>query len=84
VAVAADGCRDFAGPDAVEDAAWNYLSKGGIGLWHQNGTDDAGQCVESYIWRGESWVIKAADGPTQAVHPGTGSSASSGRPRRGT
>lgn len=70
-AVAADGCRDFAGPDAVENAAWSYLSKGGgIGLDHRDGTDNAGQCVESYIWRGDPWVLKAADGSVQTVHPG--------------
>ena len=71
VGIAADGCRDFAGPDAVEDAAWNYLRKGGgIGLWHQDGTDNAGTCVESYIWRGDDWVIKAADGSSQTVRNG--------------
>jgi Putative phage serine protease XkdF len=72
VGVAADGARDFANPEAVEQAAWSYLSKGGgIGIGHQQGTDRAGQCVESYIFRGDApWVIKAADGSTQTVHPG--------------
>jgi Putative phage serine protease XkdF len=71
VAVAADGWRDFAGPDAIEDAAWSYLRKGGqVGLWHLDGTEGAGQVVESYIHRSGDWVIKAADGSTQTVHDG--------------
>lgn len=71
VGVAADGARDFASPEAVEQAAWSYLSKGGgIGIGHRQGTDQAGTCVESYVWRGDPWVIKAADGSAQTVHPG--------------
>lgn len=72
VAIAADGARDFASPEAVEQAAWSYLSKGGgVGIGHRQGSDHAGQVVESYLWRGdEPWMIKAADGSTQTVHPG--------------
>jgi hypothetical protein len=68
VAVAADGHRDFASKAALEDAAWNYLRKGGgIGLDHADGTDDAGERVESYLWPGDDWaspsgyVVKAGD-----------------------
>lgn len=72
VGIAADGARDFASPEAVERAAWSYLSKGGgVGIGHREGTDHAGTCVESYLFRGdEPWVIKAADGSTQTVYPG--------------
>jgi Putative phage serine protease XkdF len=71
VSVAADGQRDFAGPAALETAAWSFLSKGGqIGLFHANGTTGAGTCVESYIWRGDPWTVKAADGSSQTVVPG--------------
>lgn len=57
VAVAADGHRDFASKAAIEEAAWNYLRKGGkIGLDHADGTEDAGERVESYIWPGDDWV----------------------------
>jgi hypothetical protein len=58
VGVAADGHRDFASKAAVEDAAWNYLIKGGkVGLWHADGTDGAGQVVESYVYRGPDWAL---------------------------
>jgi hypothetical protein len=71
VAVAADGYRDFAGKAAVEQAAWSYLTKSpAVGLWHQDGTDGAGQVVESYIWRGPDWTVKAADGSEHTVTEG--------------
>lgn len=69
--VAADGFRDFAGAQAVENAAWSYIRKGGkIGLWHADGTEGSGECVESYIHRAGPWVIKAADGSEQTVNDG--------------
>lgn len=68
VAVAADGHRDFASKAAIEEAAWNYLRKGGgVGLDHADGTDGAGERVESYIWPGDDWttpsgyVVKQGD-----------------------
>ena len=69
VAVAQDGHRDFASKAAVEDAAWNYLLKSPkVGLWHADGTEGAGQVVESYVYRGPDWdvegsgsVVKAGD-----------------------
>jgi hypothetical protein len=71
VAVAKDGYQDFADPGAVEEAAWNYMLKSrNIGLWHENGTDGAGDVVESYIYRGPDWVIKAADGSEQVIKAG--------------
>lgn len=70
-AIAADGHRDFAGKAAVEDAAWGYLTKSpNVGLWHENGTDGAGQVVESYIYRGPDWAVKAADGSEHVVKAG--------------
>jgi hypothetical protein len=69
--VAADGYRDFAGKSAVEDAAWAYLTKSPeVGLWHADGTDGAGQVVESYIYRGPDWTVKAADGSEHVVKAG--------------
>lgn len=69
--VAADGYRDFAGPRAVEDACWDYTLKSrSVGLWHDAGTDGAGEVVESYIYRGPDWEIEAADGSTQVVKAG--------------
>lgn len=71
VAVAQDGHRDFAGPRALEDAAWSYIRKGGhVGLWHEDGTQGSGECVESFIHRSGDWTIKAADGSTQTVRDG--------------
>lgn len=68
---AQDGFRDFASKQAVELAAWQYLSKSpNVGLYHANGTDGAGRVVESYIWRADPWIIKATDGTTQTVNPG--------------
>jgi hypothetical protein len=66
VTVAADGHRDFASKAAVEDAAWNFMKSPQIGLWHADGTEGAGQVVESYIYRGADWdvggqVVKAGD-----------------------
>lgn len=69
--VAADGYKDFASKAAVEDAAWSYLTKSPVvGLWHADGTDGAGSVVESYIYRGPDWTVKAADGTEHTVTAG--------------
>lgn len=71
--IAADGFRDVASKDAIEDAAHSYLLKHRkVGLWHApgNSTVGAGDVVESYIWPADPWVIKAVDGSTQTVYPG--------------
>lgn len=69
--VAADGYRDFAGTEAVEDAAWNFLVKSPrIGLWHKHGTEGAGSVAESYIYRGPDWELIAKDGTTQVIKAG--------------
>ena len=71
VAVAQDGHRDFASKAAVEDAAWNYMRKHrAIGADHADGTDGSGDMVESYIYRGPDWTIKAANGADVAVKAG--------------
>ncbi len=68
VGKAADGFRDFASPEALEQAAWSFMRKGAaIGLDHVDGTDGAGTVVESYVYRGPDWpqdngyVVKAGD-----------------------
>jgi len=69
--VAADGHRDFSGPEALEDAAWSFLTKSPkVGLHHAPGTDGAGTVCESYIYRGPDWEIAATDGSTQVVKAG--------------
>lgn len=71
VSVAADGHRDFAPPDVIEMAAWNFMRKGArLGLWHQDGHDDAATTVESYIYRGPDWTVTAADGSEQLIKSG--------------
>ena len=70
-AVAADGFRDFASKAAVRDAAWNYLTKSrNVGLNHKVGTDGAGTIVESFLWPGDDWTVKAADGSEHVVKQG--------------
>jgi Putative phage serine protease XkdF len=71
--IAADGFRDVASKEAVEDAAHSYLLKHRkVGLWHAPGdaTVGSGDVVESYIWRADPWVVKAVDGTQQTVYPG--------------
>jgi hypothetical protein len=71
VAVAADGHLDFASKAAVEDAAWGYMRKfRSVGADHADGTDGAGDLVESYIYRGPDWVVKAADGSEVVIKAG--------------
>jgi hypothetical protein len=67
--VAADGHIDFVSPEALEQTAWNWMSKQRtISLFHTPGdsTDGHATAVESYIYRGPDWqvsdtVIKAGD-----------------------
>ena|ERR1039458_3259629 len=71
VATALDGRRDFVTPDILEKSAWQWMAKHrSIGLHHQEGTEGHGTVVESYIWRGPDWIIKAADGSEQEVKKG--------------
>lgn len=71
VSVAADGHRDFASKAAVETAAWNFMRNGAaIGLHHLDGTDGSGEVVESYVYRGPDWSIKAADDTECVVKDG--------------
>lgn len=72
VGTARDGYRDFAGTDAVQECAWNYMLKcRSVGRWHEDNTEGAGTPVESYLWPSdEDWVIKADDGSEQRVTKG--------------
>jgi Putative phage serine protease XkdF len=68
---AADGFRDFASAEAVENAAWSYLTKSPkVGLNHQHGTAGAGAVCESYVYRGPDWTIKAANGAEHTIVAG--------------
>lgn len=68
--VALDGHQDFANAEEVEKAAWNYMTNPSVGLWHEDGTDGAGRVVESYIYRGPDWAIKAANDTEVIVKAG--------------
>lgn len=71
VGLAADGFRDFAPTDVLENAAWSFLRKGGgVGLHHQKGTTGHGEVVESYLYRGPDWCITAPDGSDQVIKSG--------------
>jgi hypothetical protein len=81
VATALDGHRDFASKAVVEDAAWNYMRNyRNVGVAHSPehaasmGTAfkaaDAAEVVESYIYRGPDWVIKAAEGSEVLIKAG--------------
>jgi Putative phage serine protease XkdF len=70
VAVAQDGHIDYVGAEALEQAAWNYMRRGGgVGFDHAKGLNAGGRgtVVESYIYRGPDWenangyVVKAGD-----------------------
>ncbi len=72
IAKAADGRRDYVRPEVVENTAWDWMLKSrNVGLYHEDGTDGRGQVVESYVYRGPDWVIKAtADGREVVIKAG--------------
>lgn len=69
--VAADGFRDFAPAEVLENAAWSYLKKGAkVGLLHHKGTEGRGAVVESYIYRGPDWEIDTPSGEKVMIKAG--------------
>lgn len=69
--VAADGFRDFAPPEVLERAAWNYMRKSlRVGLLHHKGTDGHGEVVESYIYRGPDWEVTTPSGQKTMIKAG--------------
>jgi hypothetical protein len=54
--VAQDGYRDQISAQELEKTAWGFMVHPEIGLDHQDGTEGAGQVVESYIYRGPDWT----------------------------
>lgn len=68
-----DGGRDFFTDAELEKAAWSLLQRDEVpevGLFHLDGTVGHADVVESYIYRGPEWVLKAADGSEQVVKSG--------------
>lgn len=71
IAKGADGGRDCFTPEELEKAAWAFMkSARSVGTDHEDGTEGAADVVESYIYRGPEWVLKAADGSEQVVKSG--------------
>lgn len=71
VSTAADGFRDFVSAPTLEIAAWSFMAKGAeVGLLHRDGSEGHGIVVESYIYRGPDWHIKAIDGSDQVITAG--------------
>ncbi len=81
VARALDGHRDFASKAVVEDAAWNYMRRyREVGTFHTQEqaaaagatlkSGGAAELVESFVYRGPDWAMKAADGSEVVVKAG--------------
>jgi hypothetical protein len=72
VSVAQDGHRDFAGPEALEKTAWEWMTKHrDVSLFHRNGTGGHADVVESYIYRGPDWIVESPmDGESYVVKAG--------------
>lgn len=67
-AVAADGHRDFASREALEKAAHSFLANSPVvGAHHAEGTDGAGQVLESFLWPAGDWT---PDGSCYTVREG--------------
>jgi hypothetical protein len=71
-----DSHGDFTDEDELEQAAWNFMrsvvakGEGGVGTDHADGTDDAAQVVESYIYRGPEWTVDLGEDETVVVKSG--------------
>lgn len=70
VGKAVDGHRDFAAKAAVEDAAWAYMRTSRQVVPAHFTDVSAGDVVESYVYRGPDWVVKAADGTSVTIVEG--------------
>jgi hypothetical protein len=83
---ALDGHRDFASKAVVQDAAWNWMRTyrqvgvAQVGVGHTEAhaaslgvafkADGAAEPVESYIYQGPDWAIKATDGSEVVIKAG--------------
>lgn len=66
-----DGARDYFEPAELEKAAWSYIPNGArVNLFHNDQLEGHAQVVESYIWRGDPWVMKGDDGTEVVVKAG--------------
>jgi hypothetical protein len=53
----ADGHRDYFSDEELELAAWGFMGKQIVGLFHADGTEGHATVVESYLYRGPDWAI---------------------------
>jgi hypothetical protein len=78
---ALDGHRDFASKAVVQEAAWNWMRNyRKVGAFHTpeqaaaaGGVllqEGAAEPVESYIYPGPDWTLKAVDGSEQVIKSG--------------
>jgi hypothetical protein len=66
-----DGHNEFVAKAELEQIAWDYLANHRqIGFHHADGTVTHGTVVESFLHKGDPWVVKAIDGVTYTVREG--------------
>lgn len=53
----ADGHRDYFPAEELEKAAWSFIGKSIVGIYHADGTEGHAVVKESYIYRGPDWHI---------------------------
>ena len=72
IARAADGHRDFVGPEALEKTAHEWLAKyRDVGLFHREGTEGHFTPAESYLWPAPTWrTVSPVDGSVHEVCKG--------------
>ena len=69
-----DGGRDWASAEEIEQAAWHFLQvPRSLGINHGELVENAGDFVESYIYRGPDWHtgVLDEDGDEVVVKAGT-------------
>ena len=71
IAKGADGSRDFFTAEELEKAAWAFAKTSmDIGLFHEDGTEGHARVVESYIYRGNPWIVDDTPGHETIVRKG--------------
>ncbi len=66
----ADGHRDYFTPHELEIASRTFMKALESGVMHVDGTGGHVEIVESYIYRGPDWLMKATDGQDVLVKAG--------------
>ena len=69
---AADGHRDFVGPEALEKTAHEWLAKyRDVSMFHKDGTSGHFTPAESYLWPAPDWVtVSPVDGKEYRICKG--------------